>query len=95
MTRTAPDRSSTGTDRRRGLGLMAVAIVLTALNLRTAVTSVGPVLEEIERGLGISSSLAGVITTMPVLCFALIGFTARRCRPATATRTCSRAPSSR
>jgi MFS transporter, CP family, cyanate transporter len=49
--------------------------VLTALNLRTAVTSVGPVLEEIERGLGISSGLAGVITTMPVLCFALIGFT--------------------
>ncbi|WP_324274696.1 hypothetical protein [Blastococcus brunescens] len=49
--------------------------MLTALNLRTAVTSVGPVLEEIERGLGISSSLAGVITTMPVLCFALIGFT--------------------
>jgi CP family cyanate transporter-like MFS transporter len=59
---------------RRGLVLIAVAIVLTALNLRTAVTSVGPVLEEIERGLGISSGLAGVITTMPVLCFALIGF---------------------
>ncbi|MCF6744405.1 MFS transporter [Blastococcus sp. KM273128] len=75
VTRTAPARSSTGTDRRRGLGLMAVAIVLTALNLRTAVTSVGPVLQEIERGLGISSGLAGVITTMPVLCFALIGFT--------------------
>ncbi|WP_456599960.1 MFS transporter [Blastococcus sp. SYSU DS0616] len=75
MTRTAPARSTPGTDRRRGLGLMAVAIVLTALNLRTAVTSVGPVLEELERGLGISSGLAGVITTMPVLCFALIGFT--------------------
>ncbi|MGY1986419.1 CynX/NimT family MFS transporter [Blastococcus sp. SYSU DS0669] len=74
MTRTAPARSSTGRDRRRGLGMLAVAIVLTALNLRTAVTSVGPVLQEIERGLGISSSAAGVITTMPVLCFALIGF---------------------
>jgi CP family cyanate transporter-like MFS transporter len=60
---------------RRGLLLVGVAIVLTALNLRTAVTSVGPVLEEIERGLDISSGLAGVITTMPVLCFALIGFT--------------------
>lgn len=55
--------------------LIAVAIVLTALNLRTAITSVGPVLEEIEAGLGISSGLAGVITTVPVLCFALIGFT--------------------
>ncbi|WP_242611207.1 CynX/NimT family MFS transporter [Blastococcus saxobsidens] len=67
--------TSTAPSRRRGLALIAVAIVLTALNLRTAVTSVGPVLEEIERGLGISSGLAGVITTMPVLCFALIGFT--------------------
>jgi len=74
VTSTAP-ADHLGTSRRRGLGLIAVAIVLTALNLRTAVTSVGPVLEEIESGLGISSSLAGVITTMPVLCFALIGFT--------------------
>jgi CP family cyanate transporter-like MFS transporter len=74
VTRSA-DTDSPDVSRRRGLALIAVAIVLTALNLRTAVTSVGPVLEEIERGLGISSGLAGVITTMPVLCFALIGFT--------------------
>ena len=31
-------------------------------------------LEEIEDGLGISSGLAGLVTTMPVLCFAAIGF---------------------
>lgn len=74
MTRRAsPDRLAGA--GRRGPVLIGVAIVLTALNLRTAVTSVGPVLREIERGLGISSGLAGVITTMPVLCFALIGFT--------------------
>ncbi|MBN1095662.1 MFS transporter [Blastococcus sp. TML/C7B] len=71
MTRTA---APPATSSRRGGVLIAVAIVLTALNLRTAITSVGPVLEEIERGLDISSSLAGVITTLPVLCFALIGF---------------------
>src|SRR4051794_41574746 len=65
---TSPDR------RRRGLLLIGVAIVLTGLNLRTAVTSVGPVLQEIEDGLGISSGLAGLVTTMPVLCFAAIGF---------------------
>jgi CP family cyanate transporter-like MFS transporter len=51
-----------------------VAIVLTGLNLRVAVTSVGPVLQEIEEGLGISSAAVGLLTTMPVLCFALIGF---------------------
>ncbi|MCW2576832.1 MAG: Cyanate permease [Modestobacter sp.] len=60
--------------QRRGLLLVAVAIVLTAFNLRTAVNSVGPVLQEIEHGLGISSGLAGLITSMPLICFAVIGF---------------------
>jgi CP family cyanate transporter-like MFS transporter len=59
---------------RRGLLLVGIAIVLTAFNLRTAVTSIGPVLQEIQEGLGISSGLAGLLTTMPVLCFAAIGF---------------------
>ncbi|CCH90561.1 Cyanate permease [Modestobacter italicus] len=60
--------------QRRGLVLVAAAIVLTGFNLRTAVNSIGPVLEEIEQGLGISSGLAGLITSMPLLCFAVIGF---------------------
>jgi MFS transporter, CP family, cyanate transporter len=63
-----------GTTPRRGLLLIGVAIVLTGFNLRTAVNSIGPVLEEIQTGLGISSSMAGLVTTMPVLCFAAIGF---------------------
>ncbi|SNS02217.1 MFS transporter, CP family, cyanate transporter [Geodermatophilus saharensis] len=76
MTRTAaaPPSAPDATQRRRGLVLVAVAIVLTAANLRTAVSSVGPVLAELEAGLGVSSAAAGVVTTMPVLCFALIGF---------------------
>jgi MFS transporter, CP family, cyanate transporter len=75
VTRTAdrPAPPSPG-DHRRGLLLIGVAIVLTGLNLRTAVTSIGPVLQEIQDGLGISSGLAGLVTTMPVLCFAAIGF---------------------
>jgi CP family cyanate transporter-like MFS transporter len=63
----------TGRDRR-GLLLVGTAIVLTGLNLRTAVNSVGPVLEEIQDGLGISSGLTGLVTSLPVLCFAAIGF---------------------
>jgi CP family cyanate transporter-like MFS transporter len=62
------------TSHRTGLLLVGTAIVLTGFNLRTAVNSIGPVLEEIERGLGISSGLAGLITSMPLICFALIGF---------------------
>jgi CP family cyanate transporter-like MFS transporter len=69
--------SPTASDRpARGLLLVGVAIILTALNLRTAVTSVGPVLEELQAGLGLSSGQAGLVTTMPVICFAIIGFAA-------------------
>jgi MFS transporter, CP family, cyanate transporter len=77
VTRTAPAPAPAATgapnDRQRLL-LIGAAIVLTGLNLRTAVTSVGPVLEELQHGLGLSSSEAGLVTTMPVICFALIGF---------------------
>jgi MFS transporter, CP family, cyanate transporter len=59
---------------RRGLLLVGIAIVLTAFNLRTAVNSVGPVLEEITTDLDISSGGAGLITAAPLLCFAAIGF---------------------
>jgi MFS transporter, CP family, cyanate transporter len=66
--------NATGAGPRHGLLLVGTAIVITGLNLRVAVTSVGPVLQEIQQGLGISSAAAGLVTTMPVLCFAVIGF---------------------
>ncbi|MGY2085532.1 MFS transporter [Blastococcus sp. SYSU DS0539] len=69
----APAPPAEGTSAR-GPALIAVAIVLTGLNLRTAVNSVGPVLQEIQDGLGLSSSLAGLVTSLPVLCFAVLGF---------------------
>jgi CP family cyanate transporter-like MFS transporter len=59
---------------RRGLVLIGAAIVLTGLNLRTAVNSVGPVLQELQTGLGLSSGQVGLITTMPLICFAALGF---------------------
>ncbi|WP_067606140.1 CynX/NimT family MFS transporter [Nocardiopsis listeri] len=58
---------------RKALLLVAVAIALAALNLRTAITSVGPVLDEVTSGLGMSAVGAGLLTTLPVLCFALLG----------------------
>ena len=71
-TATAPDPTDPAA-RRRGLALIGVAIVLTAFNLRTAVNSVGPVLEEITTDLDISSGGAGLITAAPLLCCAAIG----------------------
>ncbi|RII09374.1 putative transporter YycB [Streptomyces sp. YIM 130001] len=55
-----------------------VALILAALNLRPAVTSIGPVLEEIRDGLGMSATVAGLLTSMPAVCFALVGFAAPR-----------------
>ncbi|MEV4344622.1 MFS transporter [Actinoplanes sp. NPDC049596] len=59
--------------------LIAVAaLLLAAVNLRLAVTSVGPVLSEIRSGLGMSSSVAGLLTSVPAVCFAGVGFLAPR-----------------
>lgn len=56
--------------------LLIVAVVLTALNLRPAITSVGPLLPEMRGALGASATWAGVLTTLPGLCFAAAGLAA-------------------
>ncbi|MBI5737559.1 MAG: MFS transporter [Mycolicibacterium neoaurum] len=59
-----------------GGALLVVAVVLTALNLRPAITSVGPLLADMRGDLGASALWAGVLTTLPGLCFAAAGLTA-------------------
>jgi CP family cyanate transporter-like MFS transporter len=56
----------------------AVAFLLVALNLRVAVAAVPPVLSDIEHGTGLSSSVAGLLTTIPILCFGVFAFAAPR-----------------
>ena len=58
--------------------LAVFGLVLAAFNLRPAVTSIGPVLEEIRAGLGMSAAVAGLLTSVPAVCFALVGFAAPR-----------------
>lgn len=58
--------------------LVTVGIVLTALNLRPAITSFGALLEEVRGGLGMSGSVAGLLTSVPPLCFAVFGVMAPR-----------------
>ncbi len=60
-------------DRPSGRLLVGAAIVLLALNLRVAVGSIGVVLDALRADLGMSASVAGVLTTLPVLCFAIFG----------------------
>ncbi|MFF7188522.1 CynX/NimT family MFS transporter [Streptomyces sp. NPDC008222] len=58
--------------------VLVVGIVLTALNLRPAITSLGALLEEVRDGLGMSGSVAGLLTSVPPLCFAVFGVMAPR-----------------
>ncbi|MBD5786913.1 MFS transporter [Cellulosimicrobium terreum] len=58
------------TDLRRPLAAGTVlAIVLAALNLRPAVVAVSPLIGEIRASEGLSAAAAGLLTTLPVLCF--------------------------
>ncbi|MGI5424900.1 MFS transporter [Streptomyces sp. CA-179760] len=52
--------------------------MLSALNLRPAITSLGALLEEVRDGLGMSAGVAGLLTSVPPLCFAVFGVMAPR-----------------
>lgn len=64
--------TSTTVERHSRVVLVA-ALVLTGLSMRTAVTSVGAALDDLQDNLPASAAMAGLITTMPVICFALFG----------------------
>ncbi|WP_030760573.1 MFS transporter [Streptomyces griseus] len=67
-----------GRAARWALVLVPVGLVLAALNLRPAITSLGALLEEVSAGLHMSGTVAGVLTSVPPLCFAAFGLTAPR-----------------
>ena len=58
---------------RRERAFLVLGLVALAVNLRPAAVSIGPVLDDIRHGLHMSSSTAGLLTTLPVLCFAGFG----------------------
>jgi MFS transporter, CP family, cyanate transporter len=61
------------TSARRTTALVLVGIVLLSLNLRPAAVSVGPVLAEIRDGFGMGGPTAGLLTSLPVIGFAVFG----------------------
>jgi CP family cyanate transporter-like MFS transporter len=52
-------------------GLLLSAVLLYALNLRAPITALAPVVEPLRAELGLSAATAGLLTGVPVLCFAL------------------------
>lgn len=69
----APAARSSGQQMIRVLA--GLGIILVGLNLRPAVTSLGTLLDQIQRDVPLSSLTAGVVTTLPVLAFATVGAT--------------------
>lgn len=51
--------------------VLITALVLVALNLRPALSSLAPLLEYVSADVGLSASAAGLLTTLPVLCLGL------------------------
>lgn len=57
--------------KQRATWLLIIGIIFMATTLRTPITSVGPIVGLIKDDLAISNTLAGFITTVPLLAFAL------------------------
>lgn len=74
----AADEPPTPATRAWTTRLLVLGIVLAAVNLRPAITSLGALLEEVRDGLGMSGSMAGLLTSVPPLCFAVFGVMAPR-----------------
>ncbi|QDI92425.1 MFS transporter [Salicibibacter halophilus] len=55
-----------------------LAIIFVAFNLRPAITSVGPLIGILREDLQLTNSEAGVITTLPLLAFAVLSIAAPR-----------------
>lgn len=64
-----------GPSRRHAGISLVVAVLLVAFNLRIAVTSLGAMLDRLG-SMGLSATTQGVLTSLPVLCFAAVGATA-------------------
>lgn len=67
----APPPPPTPVHGRHGRLILGASLVLISLNLRGAITSIGPVLREIIRDAGLSAAAASTLTTLPSLCFGL------------------------
>jgi len=57
---------------RRETALLLFAIVLVSLNLRSALTVIGPLIRDVREGDGLSGTAVGLLAAAPLLAFGLI-----------------------
>jgi MFS transporter, CP family, cyanate transporter len=58
--------------------LLLLAIVLVAVNLRASLASLPPLVHTIQSDLGLSGAVAGLLTTLPVLCMGVFAPVSQR-----------------
>jgi CP family cyanate transporter-like MFS transporter len=63
--------TATPATARSGTALLVLALVVVALNLRGPIVAITPVLDTVSADLAIGAATAGLLTGLPVLCFAL------------------------
>ncbi len=71
-----PERHTPGARTITGGMLLLVGVALAAANMRPAVTSLAAILGEVRGALGVGTTWASVITSMPTLCFGVAGVAA-------------------
>ena len=59
-------------------GLLLAAVIVTDLNLRAPITGVGSLVDAMRADLGLSGAVTGILTTLPVLIFAIASLLAGR-----------------
>lgn len=57
---------------RQSIVFLAITILSVGLTLRAPILSVAPLIQAIKADTGLSSGAAGMLTTIPVLCFGLV-----------------------
>src|SRR5215212_3874602 len=77
MTKKTSTTEATGRSRFLDF-LFVLGILLLAANLRPALTGVAPLIGQIRADTGISNGAAGLLTTLPLLAFALLSPVAPR-----------------
>lgn len=64
--------TTAGLARHVPRGALLVALLLVALNLRGPITALAPVVEQVSADLALTPASAGLLTGLPVLCFAAL-----------------------
>ncbi|SMB46012.1 Inner membrane transport protein YeaN [Serratia proteamaculans] len=68
----SPTPAANKRSRLRHPLLLVTGIMLVAANLRAALTSVGPLLEQIQQQLSLSATSAGLLNSLPLILFAVL-----------------------